>query len=107
MKKDIAWKITNLRKHFREKKAADKAAPALKAAAFICAVFGWWGFLYPELTLTPDTYRVVSGETAGDEEEGIRPDWDEDIYRELLKAEKGQIRLKSRLFEQLQGISLF
>ena len=25
----------------------------------LCAALGWWGLLYPELVLTPDTVRVV------------------------------------------------
>ena len=58
----------------------------------ICAALGWWGFVYPELALTPDTYRVVDeeGESA---QEGL---W------EILGADKGKVRFRSRLWEHIR-----
>ena len=37
----------------------------------LCALWGWWGMLYPEFTLTEDTYRIVyeeEAESAGDKQ---------------------------------------
>lgn len=69
----------------------------------ICAAFCWWGLLYPELTMTPDTYEVFC------EDEAVIPhndmiEWDseEDIYRMILETEGGRIRFKSRLLEYLK-----
>ena len=66
------------------------------------AALGWWGVLYPELTLTPDTYAIVGEEKAGGEavqkaEEVVKWDFSSDIYKKLLEAEAGQIQFKSRL----------
>ncbi len=72
----------------------------------LCAAIGWWGVLYPELTMTPDTYKVVlEDETAGQSKE-IRKeaDFDRDIYRMILEAKEGQIRYKSRLWMQLEAV---
>lgn len=68
-------------------------------ALCVCAMFGWWGVLYPELVLTTDTYRICDdGER---EEQEIRdrqnPSADQDIYWNLLKADKNEIRFRSKL----------
>lgn len=83
----------------------------------LCALWGWWGMLYPEFTLTEDTYRVVyetvdaeqsdsaekisavgqNGADAGSVEESPR-----ELYRRLLHAPKGQVRFRSKLLMQLQ-----
>ena len=26
----------------------------------LCVTIGWWGLLYPELSMTPDTVQIVS-----------------------------------------------
>lgn len=67
----------------------------------VCAVFCWWGLLYPELTMTPDTYRVYGEQEAfvTDDE-----DWDseKDVYRMFMETDRKQIRFKSRLLEYLR-----
>lgn len=62
------------------------------------AMAGFWGFLYPEYTLLPDTYRIVY------ENEGERNQDDEDIYRLLQKASPKQIKFRSRLWEFLLSL---
>ncbi len=69
----------------------------------ICAACCWWGLLYPELTMTPDTYEMFW------EEEAVFPaknmvEWDseEDVYKMFLEADREQIRFKSRLLEYLR-----
>lgn len=71
----------------------------------ICAAMGWWGMLYPELTLTPDTCAVVDENgvmlrAQGDGKWGL----DGDLYRELLKTDSGRIRFKSRLLTQAEAL---
>lgn len=68
----------------------------------ICTVLGWWGVLYPELVLTADTYRICSDD--GQEEKDIQEaqclSTDHDAYWNLLKADRSEIRFRSRLFEE-------
>ena len=35
----------------------------IRVAAGLCAALGWWGLLYPELALTPDTVKVSAQDT--------------------------------------------
>lgn len=103
----------------------------IEAVLCVCAVFGWWGVLYPELAMTPDTYKVVregeasleekpfpeetalSGEKTVRDEANSRDnkvqkiterDFDRDIYFEILQADAGQVRFKSRLLMSLGEI---
>ncbi|MCM1185125.1 MAG: hypothetical protein NC251_02425 [Lachnoclostridium sp.] len=77
----------------------------IELALCICAAFGWWGVFYPELTMTPDTYRIVR-EDAQDGEIQRAEDWDFDreIYSEILQADAGQVRFKSKLLMSLKEI---
>lgn len=89
----------------------------IEMALCICAALGWWGVFYPELTMTPDTYKVVreaklfsedkglqNEGTFGDDEVCKTADWDFDreIYFEILQADAGQIRFKSKLLMSLK-----
>lgn len=86
-------------------KKNDAGKSKLRLAAVICAALGWWGILYPELTLTSDTYRVICEDEQQYSEDGgfISGQNQEnhgmtDDYRELLRAKSGQIRIRSRLY---------
>ena len=71
----------------------------------MCAMLGWWGLLYPELTLTPDTVKVSMEDEEGNLCE--LPDvWDFDssLYTDLLNAGRSKITFRSRL---LTNFSLF
>lgn len=76
----------------------------LRLAAVACAALGWWGILYPELTLTSDTYKVVYEEEQSEEgsvfSDGQRQENSgiTEGYQGLLKAKSGQIRIRSRLY---------
>ena len=74
----------------------------LRIVLCICAAFGWWGFLYPELTMTPDTYRIVPEEgieSAGETQEEW--EFDRNIYWEILQADRSKIRFSSKLLNSL------
>lgn len=73
----------------------------LRVIVSMCAVLGWWGFLYPELTLTPDTVKIISTET---EIQTVQTAWDFDcdLYRELLNAKPEQITFRSKLLTDLK-----
>lgn len=73
----------------------------LRAIVSMCAVLGWWGFLYPDLTLTPDTVKVITAES---EVQPVRTAWDFDssLYQELLNADLSQITFRSKLFTDLK-----
>ncbi len=74
----------------------------IKKAMWLIFAFGWWGVLYPEFTLTEDTFRIV---WLNEEEQ---EEWDKEsateIYYDLLQAEPNQIRIKSKLLELLAGL---
>ncbi len=66
----------------------------------VCAALGWWGFIYPELSLTPDTYCVLREDsTVQPTADMVEWEFDNDIYLKLLEAKPGQIRIKSKLFQ--------
>lgn len=71
----------------------------------LCAMLGWWGLLYPELTLTPDTVKVSMEDEEGNLCE-LPEEWDFDsrLYADLLNADRSKITFRSRL---LTNFSLF
>ena len=77
----------------------------IRAAAGLCAALGWWGLLYPELALTPDTVRVFQEAEDGTLQE-MDADWDFEgsLYTGLLHSDRRNITFRSRL---LTAISLF
>lgn len=76
-----------------------------RAVLGTCAALGWWGLLYPELVLTPDTVKVYE-ETESSKEIPLSLEWsfDSTLYRELLSADRDKITFRSRL---LTDLSLF
>lgn len=88
----------------------------VRVFATACAVLGWWGILYPELTMTPDTYRIVcEDDVSGEEcvqEAGMGWNLNGDIYGTVLGAKRSQKRFRSRLlmnvsawYEQERGVN--
>ncbi|MDR2043366.1 MAG: hypothetical protein LBQ15_03185 [Clostridium sp.] len=93
----------------------------LRAGIGICAALGWWGLFYPELTMTPDTYRIVSedgtvqaeaagrngpdGQTEQATSEAAGWGLDGGIYYRILESGSGRIRLKSRLLQAAAELS--
>lgn len=71
---------------------------SLQIMLTLCALWGWWGILYPEFTLTEDTYRVVYDEDDAE----IAEESPRELYLRLLYAPKGQVRFRSKLLIQLQ-----
>ncbi len=68
----------------------------------LCVAYGWWGVLYPQLTLNADTYRVVAQD--GQEVCCDGDDRDVDgtvVYMEMLNADRRQIRFRCRLVEEI------
>lgn len=77
----------------------------IRVVITLCAALGWWGGLYPELTMTPDTYAVIGedGFLQGEEE---MAEWDSggDVYRSVLEAGGSRIRFKSRFLMQIEAL---
>ena len=71
----------------------------------ICAALGWWGVLYPELTLLPDTYKIVIRDEFS-EEESFSYEWiaEDALYREILEADADSIVFKSKLWESISAL---
>lgn len=77
----------------------------LRIAVSLCAALGWWGLLYPELTLTPDTV-TVSEESAKGESGRKTRNWcfDDNLYLDLLNADRDQITFRSRLLTDIGSL---
>ena len=71
------------------------------------ACYGWWGVIYPELTMLPSTYEIVYEEqaeetkTVQEDAEVVEWNFDSQIYWKLLEADPEQIHFKSRLLTML------
>ena len=76
----------------------------IRIGVTICAAAGWWGLLYPQLSLTPDTVCVRFGH--GDVHEETSGEWefDSSLYRELLCAGPGKITFRSRFLTDLSSL---
>lgn len=70
-----------------------KNRSSLKTLFMMCAAICWWGMLYPELALTPDTYRMICEE----EEEP-----EEDAFWQLVEQGEHPVRFRSRFLEQIE-----
>lgn len=71
----------------------------------ICAALGWWGLLYPELTLTPDTVKVVCEDLPA--ESHTQPQtwsFDSSLYWNILNAPSDKITFRSKLLTDLNAI---
>lgn len=84
----------------------------------VAAALGWWGVLYPEFTMTPDTYKIVYEDTTPQEyyvqepEEVVEWNVNHHIYETVLGADRTKLRFRSRLLmnmtawcEQERGIN--
>jgi hypothetical protein len=72
---------------------------SINICAWSCAVLGIWGLLYPELTMTTDVCRVVDESGKAVSDVSVRQGYE--LYRDILNADKGHVRVKSRLYEIL------
>lgn len=81
-----------------------KKLVTLRIIVGMCAALGWWGLIYPELVLTPNTVKVIS--ETDDEEEAVEgeQEFDSELFWELLEAERGSVRARSRLLEKLSAL---
>ncbi len=70
----------------------------------LCAAIGWWGLLYPELTLTPDTVAVHTEdcETLSSAAPPELPQGSS-LYLELLGAGRDKITFRSKLLTDLSN----
>lgn len=71
----------------------------------ICAALGWWGLLYPELTLTPGTVKVVYEDSQA--EANTQPQtWSlgSSLYWDILNAPSGKVTFRSKLLTDFNAI---
>lgn len=68
----------------------------------MCAALGWWGFLYPELVLTPENV-TVSREDQDGNLLSVPEAWNEtnSLYLDLLNAGRDKITFRSKLLTNL------
>lgn len=79
-----------------------KKSLSIRIIIGLCAALGWWGLLYPELVLTPDTVKIVAEDG---EEEPAPLEWsfDSRLYQELLKAGRDRLVPRSRLLTDISS----
>ena len=71
----------------------------------ICAALGWWGLLYPQLALTPDTVAVIpSTEGESLEEQSLKWDFDGSLYLDLLNAGPDKITFSFKICKDLNSL---
>lgn len=76
----------------------------LRITAGLCAALGWWGLLYPELTLTPDTVKVCMEQEDGESlSQPLKWSFDSSLFLDLLNADPDQISFRSRLFTDISS----
>lgn len=77
----------------------------LRITTGICAVLGWWGLLYPQLALTPDTVTVIPSTDDGKFEEQS-PQWDFDgsLYLDLLNAGPDKITFRLKIITDISSL---
>ncbi len=87
----------------------DRVVQGIRVLAVALACYGWWGVIYPELTMLPSTYEIVYEEAEAAEAETVQTgpevvEWNSDsqIYWKILEADPEQIRFKSRLLTMLK-----
>lgn len=82
----------------------NKKRLGLRITAALCAALGWWGLLYPELTLTPDTVKI-SAEQENEEIDSQPLKWsfDSSLLLDLLNADPDQISFRSRLLTDISS----
>lgn len=72
----------------------------LRAVMTICAAFGWWGLLYPEFVITPETIQVYEENADGTFTEVDHKRFDcRELYHQLLNANRKDITFRSKLWE--------
>ena len=96
------------RRMIAEKKILHRLVQGVRILTVALACYGWWGVIYPELTMLPSTYEIVYEEQA-EETKTVQKDaevveWNSDsqIYWKLLEADPEQIHFKSRLLAMLK-----
>lgn len=71
----------------------------------MCAAMGWWGMLYPQLSMTKDTYKIIyEDETVQESVEEEEWDFDSDIFEKIMKAEDGKVRVRSKLWMLIEAL---
>ena len=77
----------------------------IRIATGICAVLGWWGLLYPQLALTPDTVSIISAAEDGNfEEQSLKWDFDGSLYLDLLNAGPDKITFRFKIIKDLNSL---
>ena len=60
------------RRMIAEKKILHRLVQGVRILTVALACYGWWGVIYPELTMLPSTYGIVYEETEATEAETVQ-----------------------------------
>lgn len=79
-----------------------------KQTLWLVIMLCWWGFLFPELTFTEDSLRVVLAESENNmevrelEEQLSKDQWEK--YVDFLGAQPEQVKVKSKVWELIKNL---
>lgn len=97
------------RKMISEKRSLHRLLQGFQIMTVALACYGWWGVIYPELTMLPSTYEIVYDEQETEESDTVQTgpevvEWNSDsqIYWKILETDPEKIRFKSRLLAMLK-----
>lgn len=78
-----------------------KKLEKLYVFAALLAVLGWWGFLYPEFSVTRDNVNIIYSDTSA-EDVALLYDLDVDSLPELLlSAPREKIKFRSGILKDI------
>ena len=60
------------RRMIADKKILHRLVQGVRILTVALACYGWWGVIYPELTMLPSTYEIVYEETEATEAETVQ-----------------------------------
>lgn len=74
----------------------------LGVTLLLIGTMGWWGFVYPELCLTPEYCETAEKMDEKDSEIAQIKEWQKEKTQSLQEEEETEkIRIKSRLYEYI------
>ena len=78
------------RRMIAEKKILHRLVQGVRILTVALACYGWWGVIYPELTMLPSTYEIVYEETEATEAETVQTgpevvEWNSDSHHRGIR----------------------
>ena len=85
------------RRMIAEKKILHRLVQGVRILTVALACYGWWGVIYPELTMLPSTYEIVYEETEATEAETVQTGPEVDVSSFCLYSTSAEVILISSI----------